>query len=99
MRIKQHKKVFNKGDYIKFSDKAYEVESVQKHKIKLKGLERLFKPDDLKKVKQIIEVEEDDGKDKIIEKQQNERKVKRRVRKEGIELNKSNESRKLRSHT
>ena len=56
VRIMKTKKVFSKGDEITYSTEIYTIEKINKNKIKLKDVERLYKPYEIKKVGEIIEI-------------------------------------------
>jgi hypothetical protein len=54
IRIKQVKKIFDKGDAIKYSTKIYIIESIKGQKVKLEGSDKIFKPEQLMKVENIV---------------------------------------------
>lgn len=47
VRIKRKRKVFDKGDQIKFSKEIYVVEEIKNKRIKLIGIQKLYKPEEL----------------------------------------------------
>lgn len=58
VRIMKTKKVFSKGDEITYSTEIYTIEKINKNKIKLKDVDKLYKPYEIKKVGDIIEVDD-----------------------------------------
>jgi hypothetical protein len=60
VRIMKTKKVFSKGDEITYSTDIYTVESINKNKIKLIDVSKLYKPYEIKKIDNIIETNDND---------------------------------------
>lgn len=54
VRIVRKKKVFGKGDEIKYSPEIYVVKAVKNNKISIDGIKRSYKPYELKQVSEII---------------------------------------------
>lgn len=54
VRIVRKKKVFGKGDEIKYSPETYVVKDVKNNKISIDGIKRTYKPYELKQVSEII---------------------------------------------
>lgn len=54
VRIVRKKKVFGKGDEIKYSPETYVVKDVKNNKISVDGIKRTYKPYELKQVSEII---------------------------------------------
>lgn len=80
VRIKRKKKIFSKGDEIKFSKEIYIVEDVKKNKVKLNNFTKLYKPDELQKVYNVDENET------IVPKTETKNnKIKNYLKREGIE--------------
>jgi len=89
VRILQKKKTFEKGDTIKASDKLYIIEGIQRNKYKLFDVDKLYKPYELSRSDYIDTQDYADtyGKQYIQEKQpENTKKVKRLMKREGIDL-------------
>lgn len=61
VRIMKTKKVFSKGDEITYSTDIYTVESINKNKIKLIDVDKLYKPYEIKKIDNIIETNDNDN--------------------------------------
>jgi len=94
VRVKQIKNVFSKGDMIKYSKDLYRIREIVGKKIYLtnlstnEDLDKFFREYQLKPVNEIqyLSESEDDGEEeKVHETQVKEKKVKRQIRKEGIE--------------
>lgn len=60
VRILTKKKVFDKGDIIKASKEVYVIDKVTRNRITLEGVDKSFKPYEIKKVGNIIYFEDDD---------------------------------------
>lgn len=60
VRIITKKKEFEKGDVIKSSKEVYLIESISGQKYKLEGVQRLFKPYEIKKIGEIVYKEDSD---------------------------------------
>lgn len=54
VRIKQVKKIFGKGDYVKYSREIYYIDRISGNKIYLLGGERSYKPYELIKVENVV---------------------------------------------
>lgn len=57
VRLVEKKTVFTKGDAFTYSGKVYVVNAVKKGRVFVEGLERGFKPYEIKKVNDLVEVE------------------------------------------
>ena len=57
VRIQTRKKIFDKGDILTSSKKTYKVISIDKNKIQLEGLKKLYKPYELSRVYEVEEEE------------------------------------------
>lgn len=60
VRIIRKKQVFDKGDEIKFSKDVYLVEEIRGNKIKLNGIQKLYKPYELKSILELNEIPEEE---------------------------------------
>ena len=60
VRIVRKKRVFDKGDEIKYSNDIYMVEEVNGNKIKLNGVQRTYKPYELKTIGDLVENDVDE---------------------------------------
>ena len=59
VRIKLVKKIFDKGDLIKYSKEIFVVEKVDGNKITLEGGKRIYKPFELVKVENVVDLEKE----------------------------------------
>jgi hypothetical protein len=71
IRIRQVKKVFTKGDAIKYSTNIYVIESIKGQKVKLEGVDKTFKPEQLMKVENIVYLDKQPENKVITNKKQN----------------------------
>lgn len=60
VRIKLAKKIFDKGDLIKYSKEIFLIKSIDGNKITLDGGERIYKPFELVKVENVITLEKEE---------------------------------------
>lgn len=86
VRVKIHKKTFDKGDRLTYSKDTYVVNEVNKNRIKLDD-GHTFKPYEIMKVNDIIYVKHDDTNEREHENQVIEKKIKRKLKNDGIDPN------------